>query len=68
MAELETSSRAGRDSDKTNKPHKYTPDKVLQARLEFDDERYYSNLPNNGSAYAEISIQRLQPATICFCS
>ena len=44
MLELEPSSRADSDSDKTNKHHKYTLDEALQAVLEFDDESDYSDL------------------------
>ena len=44
MLELETSSRAGSDSDKTNIHHKCTLEEALQAVLKFDDESDYSDL------------------------
>ena len=44
MAEPETSRRACRDSDKTNKQRKFTLDEALQELLEFANEINYSDL------------------------
>ena len=42
MVQLETRSKFGSGSDKTNKRHKYTLYRALQAVFEFDDESDYS--------------------------
>ena len=67
MAVLETSTRAGSGGDKNNKDCKYTLDNGLQVALKFNDESNYSYLSDYRSIYSEVSIQRLQPTTTCFC-
>ena len=61
MIELQTCSSS--ENDKPNKRHKYTLNEALQVVLELNDESYYSDV----SAQPEISFQRLQPTTTCFC-